>query len=621
MSDRDVLFGSGLRCGSGTGRAGSRTSIRRLPALVGRTAALAWRADRRALAALVAAQVFAGAATAAGVFATQRLLAVVVIGRMAAFTVPVAVLIVAAAVRGLCQAVATASGGRLGPKISRAAQERLLTSVSEAELIAVEDSEFQNLVASARRGADSAQRVVERIVGLNGVLLAMVATAIALAAFSPLLLPIAALVVLPHVWGAGRTAGSRFASANRRIEHTRQLDQLAMLLTNRSSAEEVRANRLGGFLLGHYRRLAADAEHEHAELAREEARTQLLTGAAAGCLGFLGYGTLAVLVVGGRLPLASALAAAIAIRASSAGAGALVLYLRQVYEEGLYVQHWEQACRQAAAEVMVTGEAVPSATGEIVAKGLRFAYPGCDEPALDGVDLCLKPGEVVALVGENGSGKSTLTKVLAGLYPPTGGSLCWDGVPFGRLDRARLADRVAVLSQSFVQWPFTARMNVGVGRADREPESALLAGVAGETGAAPVIEGLRDRWETLLAREFWGGVNLSGGQWQRIALARTWFRDAPVVIVDEPTAALDPAAEIRIFERIGGLARSGRTVVLVTHRLASVAAADRIYVLHQGKVAEQGTHPELLATGGRYASMYLLQASQFDARERTDDHG
>ncbi|HEY3708860.1 MAG TPA: ATP-binding cassette domain-containing protein [Amycolatopsis sp.] len=620
MREGDVLFGSGLRAAAGTGRAAGRTPIRRLPALVGRVARLAWRADRRALAGLVAAQVLSGAATAAGVFTAQRLMAAVVAGRPAALVAPVAVLAAAAAVRGLGHAVATAAGGRLGPKISRLAQEQLLARISEAELLAVEDAEFQNLIASARRGADSAQRVVDRMVGLNGVLLSLAATATALVAFSPLLLPVLTLVILPHLWGAARTAGSRFASADRRTEHTRQLDQLAMLLTSRSSAEEVRANRLGGFLLGHYRRLAVEAEHEQAELAAQEAKTQVLTGAVAGFLGFLGYGTLAALVVTGRLPLASAVAAAIAIRASSAGAGALVLYLRQVYEESLYVQRWEQACAQASAEVMTTGATAPAATGEIVAEGLRFSYPGSDRPALDGVDLRIRPGEVVALVGENGSGKSTLAKLLAGLYPPTGGSVCWDGVPFGRLDRAGLTDRVAVLSQSFVQWPFTARMNVGVGRADRAPDPALLAGVAGETGAAPVIDGLRDGWDTLLAREFWGGVNLSGGQWQRIALARTWFRDAPVVIADEPTAALDPVAEIQVFDRIGGLARSGRTVVLITHRLVSVAAADRIYVLHQGKIIEQGTHPELVAAGGRYASMYLLQAAQFEARERTDDH-
>ncbi|MGW7530964.1 ATP-binding cassette domain-containing protein [Amycolatopsis sp. NPDC054798] len=617
MRDRDVLFGSGLAPRSETAGAGGRTPIRRLPALVGRTAALAWPADRGAFGALVTAQVLAGAATAAALFTAQRLMAAVVAGTPSAFVLPVAVLVAAAAVRGLGQAVATAAGGRLGPKVSRAAQEKLLAAVAGAELLAVEDSEFQNLVASARRGADSAQRIVERAVGLNGVLLAMTAAAAALAAFSPLLLPVLALVVLAHVWGAGRTAGSRFASATRRTEHTRQLDQLAMLLTNRSSAEEVRANRLGGFLLRHYRRLALDAEREQARLAKREAGTQVLTGAIAGFLGFLGYGALALLVLAGRLPLASAAAAAIAIRASSASAGALVLYLRQVYEESLYFQRWEEACGQAAREAMATGARTPAANGEIVAKGLRFCYPGRDEPALDGVDLCLRPGEVVALVGENGSGKSTVAKALAGLYPPAGGSLCWAGVPYAQLDRAQLADRVAVLSQSFVQWPFTARMNVGVGRVSREPAPDSLAAAAGETGAAQVIDRLAHGWDTLLAREFWGGVNLSGGQWQRIALARTWFRDAPVLIVDEPTAALDPAAEIGVFDRIGGLARAGRTVVLITHRLASVAAADRIYVLHQGKVVEQGTHSELLAAGGRYASQYLLQAEQFGATEKS----
>jgi ATP-binding cassette subfamily B protein len=189
-----------------------------------------------------------------------------------------------------------------------------------------------------------------------------------------------------------------------------------------------------------------------------------------------------------------------------------------------------------------------------------------------------------------------------------------DGVPTDRLDRDRLFDRIALVSQEFVRWPFTARMNVAIGRSDRAVNEQWLRYAADATGATPVLNGLDSGWDTLPAREFYGGTNLSGGQWQRLGLARAWYRNAPILVVDEPTSALDPSAEIEIFNRIAELARYGRMIILITHRLASVSRADYIYVLDSGRISEHGTHTDLMRLNGSYASMYRLQAAQFDGK-------
>jgi ATP-binding cassette subfamily B protein len=269
---------------------------------------------------------------------------------------------------------------------------------------------------------------------------------------------------------------------------------------------------------------------------------------------------------------------------------------------------------------MHTGDAaLPPHPVEIRARNLSFVYPQKTRPALDGVDVVIRPGEIVAFVGENGSGKSTLAKLLSGLYLPSGGEVTWGGVSIELLDRRSVFGRVAVAAQDFPRWPFTARVNLAIGRTDHTDDRERLWWAGLVSGADTVAASLPDGWDTLLAREFMGGTELSGGQWQRIALGRAWFRDAPVLVFDEPTSALDPRAETEIFDKVGTLAADGRTIILITHRLASVRRVDRIYVLRQGKVIEHGTHESLMAADGTYAEMYRLQAEQYAPLSTADD--
>nr|WP_246314638.1 ABC transporter ATP-binding protein [Kineococcus aurantiacus] len=255
----------------------------------------------------------------------------------------------------------------------------------------------------------------------------------------------------------------------------------------------------------------------------------------------------------------------------------------------------------------------PGAVGPLVelqVQDVGYRYPQGGRPALRGVSLTVRRGEVVALVGENGSGKTTLSKLLAGLLPAAGGTVRWNGTDVAELDPAAVREHVAVVFQDFVQWQFSAHDNIAVGRAGRPDEAAAVPAAAVQAGADALLRGLPQGYATPLSAELPGGVDLSLGQWQRVALARAFYRAADLVILDEPTAALDARAEAELFAGIRDLA-AGRTVVLVSHRFSSVREADRIVVLRDGGVDDTGTHEELVGRGGLYAELYALQAQAY----------
>lgn len=619
----DPLFGPGIQLSGGyvqhEGAAdglGFWTMLRRLPRLVRLTFGLAWQAGRWALPLAAGTTVLAGAVTAVVLFATNAALAVLLSGpidadRIHAAAPALAWVVGGAVLRSVLSSLGSAANGRLAPKVDRTAYTRLLERAVDVELAVVQDSEFTNLLSAARRGALAARQVTAGTIALLEGLAGILAAGGVLATLHPVLLPMLLTVILPTAWGAVRTARARFLSMKRWIELNRQLDLLSTLMTSPSSAEEVRAHRAGGFLLAHYGRLARVSEAEQARLADAEARTTLATSAVSGVALAATYGALGLLLVTGAVPVAVAGTVVLAIRASTQHLTLLVTSVNDLYEQGLFVQDWQQACERADDAAMRSGPVrITRPPDRVSARGLEFSYPHAKEPALRGIDVTVRRGEVVALVGENGSGKTTLAKLLIGLYLPSKGTVHWDDHTTGELCRADLFDQVSTVAQNFVEWPFTARVNVTIGRSDRPADGPAMAAAARFGRADEVIDRLEQGWDTLLAREFFGGTELSGGQWQRIGLARARYRDASMVIFDEPTAALDPRAEAAVFDQVGLLALEGRSVVLVTHRLGSVRRADRIYVLHEGRVVEEGDHDTLLALDGRYAELYRLQAEQ-----------
>jgi ATP-binding cassette subfamily B protein len=619
----DPLFGTGIRFASGWGQhdgvtteLGFWTVLRRLPRLIGIAFRLAWAAGRWTLPFAVACNVLAGVATAVALFATSQVLTVLLAGppdraRLIAALPALAVVSGAGIARAVLSAIGGAANGRLGPRVDRVAYVRLLERTVDVELAVLQDAEFNNLLASAQRGATAARQVTGKTVALLEAVAGLAAAGGVLTLLHPILLPLLLAVIVPSAWGTVRIARARFVSMKRYTELNRQLDMLASLLTEPESAEELRAHRAGDYLLEHYRRLANLAEQEQARLAGAEARTDLVAASVSGVARLATYGGLGLLLLSGTVPLAVAGTVVLAIRTGTQHLTALVSAVNGLYEQGLFVQDWQQACDRAEAERMHSGNVrVTGPPREIVARNVHFTYPNGSRPALRGIDLTLRQGEIVALVGENGSGKTTLARLLIGLYLPDCGTVSWNGIPLTDLDRAGVFTHVAMVAQNFVEWPFTARVNVTIGRSNRRVSHRRFAAAARFGRADEVAQGLGDGWNTLLAREFLGGTTLSGGQWQRMGLARAHYRDASVVIFDEPTAALDPRTEIEVFDRVCDLAGDGRSVILVTHRLASVRRADRIYVLDQGRVLEHGTHADLMRHNGRYAELFRLQVAQ-----------
>jgi ATP-binding cassette subfamily B protein len=283
-----------------------------------------------------------------------------------------------------------------------------------------------------------------------------------------------------------------------------------------------------------------------------------------------------------------------------------------LYEDNLFLTYYHEFM---ALEPAVTEPArprpVPRALGDGLAfEGVSFSYPDTERTALVGIDLRIRPGGVTALVGPNGSGKTTLVKLLCRLYDPQQGRVTLDGVDVREFAVADLRARISVIFQDYARYQLTARQNIWVGDCERPEGDGAVLRAALDAGADEVIAGLSHGYDTMLGKWFDDGEELSIGEWQKVALARAFVRDADILVFDEPTSALDPVAERNAFEHIRALAQ-GRAVILVSHRFSTVRNADDIHILEQGRIVESGSHDELLARDGRYARMYEVQARAY----------
>jgi ATP-binding cassette, subfamily B, bacterial len=252
----------------------------------------------------------------------------------------------------------------------------------------------------------------------------------------------------------------------------------------------------------------------------------------------------------------------------------------------------------------------PSLREEVVVDGVSYTYPGSDQPAVREVSLRVRPGEIIAMVGENGSGKTTLAKIIAGLYPPTAGRVTWDGVDAATFHPVDLRRGVAVIFQDFVRYHLSARENIGLGDPERIDDLPAIRRAAQQAGAAGFLANLPAGYDTILSKEFANGTDLSVGQWQRVALARALRRDAPLVILDEPSSALDPRAEQALFADVRAVL-GGRAAVLISHRYSTVRSADRILVMSEGRILEAGSHDTLMAADGLYKELFTMQAEAY----------
>lgn len=605
---------------AGTASPGWRAFLRRAVGAARPSFRLLRRAAPRTAIVVVGSQLLSGLATAVSLLLIAKVISVVVDGGSGTLRWPdlvpwLSAMVLALAAKLALDAVALSAKATLVPKVRREAETDLYAVSLEADLELFDDPGFYDRLLRARdRGLMHLEGILDAAIDIGAASFGVAGAAVALVVLHPLLLPALLLALLPDAIAAFAAARTQYAGMARTILLTRQAQMMSDLATSRSTVPEVRANQAGGYVLSEYDRHARDLEAHTIELGRREARTIVLGRALSGIGLLANFAVLGGMLYAGWLGLAAAGAAIVAVRSASSEIARLVQAANTSVERALYIADYHDFVADTRARSRrrpPPGEARPMPSGApgIVLESVSFAYPNTTgEPALSDVSLEIRPGETIALVGENGSGKTTLAKLIAGLYRPTAGRLLWDGQDYASFDPEALADRIAMVLQEPTRWPRTARDNIRLGRNEAvDPDGRRLLEAARHSHAIDVVERLPRGWDTLLSKEFQGGRDLSAGQWQRLAVARGLYRDAPLVIWDEPTAPLDARAECAVYDSLRRLAVD-RTVVLITHRFASIRGADRIYFLERGRIVESGRHEALMAAEGRYAELYRLQA-------------
>ena len=599
----------------------AKVDFRSLPRLARSGVGIVWRAGRREFLASTILQSIGGAGIAVQLLLGRRALAELLEAARTGGDL-LAVLPWALAVACIAAALFFASSVQrerqqiLGELVARHVEGRLLDVAAAVELDAFESASFHNGLQRARSSSHQPLNLVYGLSGLLSAAVGVLGVVVALIAIEPLLIPLIAAVFLPAWLMASRRGEAFFRFFWKMTPRDRERQYISEVLTQRDAAKEVRAFSLARYLRARYERLY---DERIAEL-RRVARRQLAYSLAANLgIGLMLAATLllvAWMTLTGRvaIPEAGIAVAGVAVvgaRLTQAGFSA-----GSLSEAGLYMDDYVRFLELLPeVEARRPTKPAPTTFRRIDVDRLTFTYPSGDRPALRDVSLHIDAGEVVALVGENGSGKTTLAKLLAGLYSPARGTIRWDGTDIAQVDREALRRSVAVIFQDFIRYHLIARDNIGLGRHEALEDREAIRRAARQAGADAFLAGLPEGYETMLGPEFEGGTDLSIGQWQRVALARAFFRDAPFVILDEPTAALDPRAEQELFRRIRALL-AGRTVLLISHRFSSVRSADRIYVLDDASIIESGTHEALVEQGGLYAELFTLQASAYIERER-----
>ncbi|WP_233160427.1 ATP-binding cassette domain-containing protein [Actinophytocola xanthii] len=492
----------------------------------------------------------------------------------------------------------------LGERVSQRVWDRLLDTTARADLVTYESTGFATALERVQQNALTRPfAVTTALLGLTGSLLGVGAMSAVLLTVEPLLLPLLLAAGVPAVLLSRWASRTEFAFAHRLTALFRRRDYLRQLLTRRPYAAEVRAFDATPRLRERHERMNVEV---NAALRAQVRRRQLV--AALTTLGVAAALTAALLAIvqlvqSGRIGLAEAGAAAIAVRMLSGQLGTLFSSIGGLLESAPFLADLERFVTSGP-PAAPRGRKRPLAAG-VALRGVRFGYPGQARYAVDGVDIEIRAGEVVALVGENGSGKTTLAKIVAGLYEPDTGTRHWDGVALPAPD---VRASVTVIFQDFVRYQMSLRDNITIsddgGSAELAEEAARAAGLLRAVGRLP------DGMDTVLGRDLDEGVDISGGQWQRVALARALYRDTPLIVLDEPAAALDPRAEHELFTNVRATL-GGRAALLISHRFSSTRMADRIYVMADGRVVECGTHDELMAAAGQYAELYRLQSAAY----------
>lgn len=583
----------------------------RLPSVLRRICQMAWQLDRTAVLLLVTCQLITGIAAAVGLAATARAMHPI-LGTAAPAAdrihqaLPALLVVASAAALGrLSNALTSYAGRRLTPPLTTYADTPLVEAVCRVEAAAYAQDGFADRQEAAEMGVARTYVMVTDAQRFMAALIRMVAASGVLSALHWAMLPLLFLAVLPAGLGAVLTARVDYEMHYANIADRNIRQMMRWWTTTPKHGDEVRANGMTGYLLFWYRFLSERIDRRLLAVAPRTLRIVLLSATAGGTFMLLTWAALAWLTTTGRIELAVAATAVIAVQTTLAALSQVVINGAALFHTSLYLTDMQAFLDDAAERAPHRGELpAPTPVNEIRIDNVVYQYPGKDRPAVDGVSLTLRRGEILAIVGENGSGKSTLLRLIIGIYLADKGHVLWDGADLATVDQDTVWARTGLVPQLFAQWPLRIRENVTLGQPRTHDDTAVWEAIDA-VGMREAVQALPDGIDTLLAREVFGGVELSGGQWQRLACSRAIYRRPEVLILDEPTSQMDARGEHQIFEKIKRSA-CDRITIVVTHQLENTRLADRIIVMDQGRVIDQGTYEELANAGGLFAELVAL---------------
>jgi ATP-binding cassette, subfamily B, bacterial len=500
----------------------------------------------------------------------------------------------------------------LADKFIRHISVRIMHHASRLDLASYEDPLFHDKLERARVQATDRLGMVQQLGRLVQQVITTATLAGSILLFSPWLLVVLIACVIPAFLGESHFAFLGYAQAFRQTPVKRQIDYLRFLGASKDSAKELKLFGLSKYLTDRFQKLSDDIYVQNVSLAKR----RLFASALLSLLTTVGYyGAYAYVILEtlqGKMTVGTLTFLTGAIAGASANLQMIFSTFSSIADQSLFLTDLLQFFA-----VRPTVYSKPNAlkTPRPIREGIEFrdvtfSYPGSDRPILRNLNLFLKPDERIALIGENGEGKTTIVKLLTRLYDPTAGQILLDGLDLREYDLDDYASNIAVIFQDFMRYDMTAWENIAVGQIGARENLDKVELAAKKSLAEGVIKKLPNGYDQMLGRRFETGVDLSGGEWQKVALARAYLRDAQILVLDEPTAALDARSEHEVFERFAELTK-GKMALLISHRFSTVKMADRIIVLEKGVIAEQGRHEQLMAHGGRYAEMFELQASNY----------
>jgi ATP-binding cassette subfamily B protein len=584
--------------------------------------ALAWRASPALTLTLGAVTVVAGLIPAANAAVTRLVIdsvAQAVRHGPAASNAIVPVLLIIAlqfAVGGLSSVGSIFRGVAerlLGERLTQLVQVDVMRHASRLELPFFEDSASYDLLRQAQQEAATrpTSMISQAFAQIQG-LVTLVSLAGLLVDLSPLLALAAILGPIPVFVSDARYGRRMFDFAQWASPLRRRMQYTSGLVTTDTAAKEVKLFGLGPYFVDRFRDWGEDLYRRTRSIVTARALGIASWGMVTAAVGSAALLFTVREVLAGRLSIGDLVLCLTALVGVQGATQGLLLGISAMYQDGRYLGLLRAFLAVPAGDDR-PGRALPrpdEGFGHVVFERVSFSYPGSARLALEDVSVEILPGQTLAVVGRNGAGKSTLMKLLCGLYEPTAGRITLDGHDLRELDRESLRRAFGAMFQDYVAYQATVAENIGFGDVGQLDDRVRVAEVAAEGGAAGFVERLPGGYDTQLGRWFDGGVEISGGQWQKLALSRAFMRDAPLLLLDEPTAALDAQAEFELFERLRRLA-AGRTTVYVSHRFSTVRRADRILLLDGGRVREYGTHDELIARNGEYDRLYRLQATAY----------